>query len=79
MLSPHRYCTATSGTIGSITGDCGIADDGDTRWLFLPSPLWALTPLLPVPPLDDDDADEYSDEGNNDDARELMGTVHRSV
>ena len=75
MLSPHRYCTATSGTIGSTGGDCSSSEEGGARWLLLPNPLWPLTP--PPPPLNDDDDENDDDEG--DDASELIGTVHRSV
>ena len=77
MLSPHRYCTATSGTIGSTTGCCSSDGEEGTKWLLLPSPLWGLTLLSPVPLLDETGGDEYRDD--DEDASELMGTVHKSV
>ena len=75
MLSPHRYCTATSGTIGSTGGGDCSSEEG-ARWLLLPNPLWPLTPP-PLPPLNDDD--DENDEEEGDDASELIGMVHRSV
>jgi len=78
MLSPHRYWTATSGTIGSTTGCCSNGDGEEgTKWLLLPSPLWGLKTLLPLL-LDETTGDEYV-EDDGEDASELMGTVHKSV